>query len=137
MSIYHHNMIFLTDTNKKHKLNELFTYKGFFKDFWATRVVAKCLDMGGDSISNIAEPSMGGLAGVVGNPCQEDLAGLVLSALRGVTGFKNRLFLSVRCLEPSILLEYWRFGSVFYHPHSVPPGWFGSILILVQFSKFM
>ena len=43
--------------------------------------------MGRDSVTNSAEPSLGGLIGVVGNPGQEDLASLSGSALRGVTGF--------------------------------------------------
>ena len=48
--------------------------------------------MSRDSVSNSAEPSLGGLIGVVGNPSQEDLASLGGSALRGVTGFYNLLF---------------------------------------------
>ena len=51
--------------------------------------------VGGDQASILGVPSIGGLAGVEGISTQFDLTGKLLSALNGVTGFKNLLFLNV------------------------------------------
>ena len=51
--------------------------------------------VGGDQVTILGVPSIGGLAGVEGISTQFDLTGKLLSALNGVTGFKNLLFLNV------------------------------------------